>query len=355
MTATRSVVLERFGEPVAVQETELDLSGQLVVSVEYGGVCGTDVHLQAGRLPIRLPLVLGHEGVGRVRSLASGGRSDALGTSLSVGDRIAWASSIACGACFYCRDAQEPTLCERRQIYGITRGGSWTDTLALEPGTTVVKLEEGQPPAAVIALGCAGPTVVHALLHVAPVRPGESVVVQGAGPVGLAAAMYAQVAGASPVIIIGAPARRLRLAGELGVGDERMDIDAVEVEARLARVRELTGGRGADLVVECTGVPAAVAEALELARPGGRILVLGQYTDHGPTPLNPHLITRKQLTLLGSWAFSPAHYLEYVRTVPQLLGRFPLERLNTTFPLERAQDALAAAQAGEVVKAVLVP
>jgi threonine dehydrogenase-like Zn-dependent dehydrogenase len=355
MAATRSVVLERFGEPVAVRGADPVADGQLVAEVEYGGVCGTDVHLQAGRLPIRVPLVLGHEGVGRVRTLAPGFERDALGAPLRVGDRIAWASSIACGACFYCRDAQEPTLCERRRIYGITRPGSWTDSLGLEPGTTVVRLGDEQPSAAVIALGCAGPTVVHGLLHIAPPRTGESVVVQGAGPVGLGAAMYAQLAGARPVLVIGAPERRLALAGQLGVGDERMDIDELEPEARLARVRELTSGRGADLVVECTGVPAAVSEALELARPGGRVLVLGQYTDHGPTPLNPHLITRKQLTVLGSWAFSAAHYLEYVRTLPQLVERFALERLITPFPLERAEDALAAARAGEVGKAVLVP
>jgi threonine dehydrogenase-like Zn-dependent dehydrogenase len=167
--------------------------------------------------------------------------------------------------------------------------------------------------------------------------------------------MYAHLAGASPVIVIGAPAQRLALAAELGVGHERLSIEELDAAARIERVRALTGGRGADLIVECAGVPAAVAEALELARPGGRVLVLGQYTDHGPTPLNPHLITRKQLTLLGSWAFSAAHYLEYVRTVPQLRERFALERLITTFPLERAQDALAAARAGEVGKAVLVP
>ena len=134
-----------------------------------------------------------------------------------------------------------------------------------------------------------------------------------------------------------------------------MNIDQLDSGERLARVRELTGGRGADLVVECTGVPAAVSEALELARPDGRILVLGQYTDHGPTPINPHLVTRKQLRVLGCWAFSAAHYLEYVRTLPQLLERFPLEQLITPFPLERAQDALLAARAGEVGKAVLVP
>ncbi len=349
----RSVVLERFGEPVVVREAEL--GDGLVAHVEFGGVCGTDVHLQAGRLPIQVPVVLGHEGVGRVGATGPGFEHDAYGTPLQPGDRIAWASSIACGACYYCRDAQEPTLCERRRIYGITRAGSWADSIELEPGTTVVRLSDAQPSEAVIALGCAGPTVVHGLLHIAPVRPGESVVVQGAGPVGLAAAMYAQLAGARPVVIIGAPAGRLTLAASLGVGDERLNIDELDVGARLKAVRELTGGRGADLVVECTGVPAAVPEALELARPAGRVLVLGQYTDHGPTPINPHLITRKQLSVLGSWAFSAAHYLEYVRTVPQLLERFELQRLITTFPLDRAQEALAAARAGEVGKAVLVP
>jgi threonine dehydrogenase-like Zn-dependent dehydrogenase len=351
----RSVVLQEFGQPVAIRETEPAAEGRLVVAVEYGGVCGTDVHLQAGRLPIHVPIVLGHEGVGRVESVAPGLELDALGQRLKPGDRVAWASSIACGTCFYCREVQEPTLCERRRIYGITQAGSWSDAVALEPGTAVVRLSDEQPSEAVIALGCAGPTVVHGLLHVAPVRTGESVVVQGAGPVGLAAAMYAQLAGAGPVILIGAPAGRLALAAELGVGDELVDIDEVEVGARLGRVRELTGGRGADLVIECAGVPAAVAEALDLVRAAGRVLVLGQYTDHGPTPINPHFVTRKQLSVLGSWAFSAAHYLEYVRTVPQLRERFALEKLITPFPLERAQEALAAARAGEVGKAVLVP
>jgi len=367
MRRARCVVLEAIGDPVAVREVEVDPPvpepGGLVASVEYGGVCGTDVHLQAGRLPIPVPLVLGHEGVGRVEVLGEGSDRDALGAPLSVGDPITWASSIACGTCFFCRDAQEPTLCERRRIYGITRPlgvaphltGSWAEKIQLEPGTTVVRLDDRLRAEAVIALGCAGPTVVHGLLHVMPVRPGESVVVQGAGPVGLAAAMYAHLAGARPVVVIGAPAARLELAGQLGIGEERFDIDRLDADERLERVQALTWGRGADVVVECTGVPAAVSEALELARPGGRVLVLGQYTDHGATPLNPHLITRKQLRVLGSWAFSAGHYVEYVLTLPQLAARFSVERLITMFPLERAQDALDAARGGAVGKAVLVP
>jgi threonine dehydrogenase-like Zn-dependent dehydrogenase len=95
----------------------------------------------------------------------------------------------------------------------------------------------------VIALGCAGPTVVHGLLHRMPPRPGEAVVIQGAGPVGLAAAMYAQLAGARPAIVIGAPAQRLELAAKLGVGDERLDIDALDIAARGARRRRGQGRR----------------------------------------------------------------------------------------------------------------
>lgn len=206
-----------------------------------------------------------------------------------------------------------------------------------------------------IALGCAGPTAVHGLLEVAPVRVGETVVVQGAGPVGLAAAMLAHLSGAGRVIVIGAPASRLERAQRMGVGDEHVDIETMTRDERLAYVRAVTDGRGADLVVECTGVPGAVAEGIDLCRHGGRYLVLGQYTDHGPTGFNPHLITRKQLQLLGSWAFSAAHFGRYVRTVPHLVARFDIAQLVEEFPLHRAQDAIDASRAGSVGKAVLAP
>jgi threonine dehydrogenase-like Zn-dependent dehydrogenase len=359
-----AVVLERFGEPVRLARFPVPEPGEgaLVASVELAGVCGTDVHLQAGRLPIPVPVVLGHEGVGRVVALGGGIITDSLGAPLVPGDSIAWASSISCGTCFYCRDADAPTLCTMRRIYGINRSadtwphlsGAWADTIYLDPGTMVIRLDERTPSRAVIALGCAGPTAVHGL-DVAPVRSGETVVVQGAGPVGLAAAMYAQLGGAATVVLLGGPASRLERARRLGVGDEHLDIDTVPAAERLTRVQAITGGRGADLVIECTGAPAAVAEGIDLCRPGGRYLVLGQYTDHGPTPINPHLITRKQLQLLGSWAFSAGHYGTYVRTVPQLAARFDIAQLVDAFPLSRAQEAIDAAQAGQVGKAVLVP
>src|SRR5204862_350966 len=136
-----------------------------------------------------------------------------------VGDAVMWGASISCGHCAPCRIHREPTLCENRRTCGITRptteypalSGSWAEHICLCEGSTVVKIPEGIDHLAAMALACAGPTMVHALLERRPVRLGEVVVVQGSGPVGLAAAAFAQISGASRVIIVGGPSNRLDL------------------------------------------------------------------------------------------------------------------------------------------------
>jgi threonine dehydrogenase-like Zn-dependent dehydrogenase len=142
----------------------------------------------------------------------------------------------------------------------------------------------------------------------------------------------------------------------MGVGDVHLDIfTETDREARLAKILAQTpDGRGADLVVEATGVPTAVAEGIDMARRGGKYLVVGQYTDHGPTMINPHYITRKQLRMMGSWAFSPQNHLDYVLSVPKLAARFDLGRLVTAYRLEQANEALADMRAGRTLKPVLV-
>jgi len=167
--------------------------------------------------------------------------------------------------------------------------------------------------------------------------------------------MYAHLAGASHVILIGGPAGRLRLAREIGVGDVHIDIfDVPAVEDRVRRVLDSTPGRrGADVVLECAGVPGAVGEGWEMARRGGTFLALGQYTDRGAVPLNPHVITRKQLRIVGSWGFAEKHYLGHIEALPQLAARFDLARLITRYRLEDADMALADMEAGRVMKPVL--
>ncbi len=357
----RAVVLDTFGAMPSLREFSVPEpeAGELLIAGTYGGVCGTDLHLQRGHLPIPLPLVLGHEGLGTV-SRIGGDVNDALGEQLSPGDRVMWASSIACGTCVPCRQYREPTLCENRLTYGVNRpalegdalSGAWAEYIRLHAGAAVIKVPDAIDDLTAIAFACAGPTMVHALFERRPVRLGETVVVQGSGPVGLAAAAFAQLAGAQRVIIVGGPAGRLEKAKQSGIGDEYIDIINRGSEAAARQVRELVPA-GADLVVECTGVPEAVAQGIGFARRGGAYLIVGQYTDAGPTTINPHHIVRQQLTVVGSWAFSGAHLVEYVRMLPALASRFDLSSLVTAYPLEECADALTAVGQGRVLKAVL--
>jgi threonine dehydrogenase-like Zn-dependent dehydrogenase len=180
------------------------------------------------------------------------------------------------------------------------------------------------------------------------------VVVQGSGPVGLAAAIYAQLSGAEKVIVVGAPRSRLDAAQRLGIGREHLDFTDFSDGAAADAVLPLTpGDRGADLVIECTGVPAAVEDGLRMCRRGGSYLVVGQYTDAGPAAINPHAIVYRQLDVWGSWAFTGVHLERYVRSLPTILERHAIGELVTSFALGDANQALAAVAAGTVVKAVL--
>lgn len=367
VTLARGMVLRAFNEPLSIEEAPIPdpEAGAVVARITLGGVCGTDVHLHHGNLPIPTPLILGHEAVGRVEALGSGVDTDFTGAPLRKGDAIAWASNIPCGRCDWCVIEGERTLCPNRKVYGVNQrfdewprlSGGWADFAYLQPGSAVFKLPPDISPEQAISLGCAGPTAVHGVLDVVGIRVGETVVVQGSGPVGIASALYAHLAGAAKVIVVGGPAGRLSLARDLGIGDVYVDVFAVpDTEERLRMVLDETpGGRGADVVLECAGVPAAVPEGFEMARRNGRYLVLGQYTDRGAVPINPHVITRKQLQVYGSWAFAEAHFGRYVSSLPQLSARVDLARLVSSYPLADANRALADVAAGRVMKAVLDP
>jgi threonine dehydrogenase-like Zn-dependent dehydrogenase len=364
-TTARGAVLRAFDEPLVVETAPIPTPepGAVIARVGLAGICGTDLHLSHGRLPIPTPLILGHEAVGTVAALGAGVERDFTGQPLAVGDAIAWTSNIPCGRCHWCVVEGERTLCESRRVYGINQpfdafprlSGGFAEAIYLQPGSAIFKLPVTVTPEMVIALGCAGPTAYHGVIDITGVKAGETVVVQGSGPVGIAAAIYAQLSGAAKVIVVGGPQSRLDLAREMGVGDVHLDIFTLTepAERQALVMAEMPGGRGADVVLECAGAPEAVAEGIDLARRNGRMLVLGQYTDRGPTPINPHLITKKQLTMHGSWAFGERHYLGHLTNLPAIAARFDLSRLVTRYPLDRVNDAMADMAAGRVMKPVL--
>jgi threonine dehydrogenase-like Zn-dependent dehydrogenase len=204
-----------------------------------------------------------------------------------------------------------------------------------------------------------GGAPAHAPDATMPVLPelwNDSVVVQGAGPVAIAAAAVARNAGARRVLLVGGPSHRLELAKRFGV-DMIMDIDEVpQASDRIDAVRSWTGGHGADVVLECVGAPAAVAEGMEMCRDGGKYLVLGHYCDAGPTSLNPHVITRKELEMIGSWSSEPRHLKAALDFLRETGERFPFASLvSHRHGLDEANDALMDTASWRSLKSVIVP
>ncbi|HUN81474.1 MAG TPA: zinc-binding dehydrogenase [Phycisphaerae bacterium] len=180
--------------------------------------------------------------------------------------------------------------------------------------------------------------------------------IQGAGPVGLAALAIASDAGARPIIVIGGPKDRLERCRRFGA-DVLIDIEEIpNADKRRGMVLEQTNGIGADVVIECVGIPSAVQEGWPLARDGGRYMVLGQYCDAGPVPLNPHLITKKELEVYGSYGSEPHHWAKAIEFLRARRDRFPFHELIThRFGLDQVNEALETVANWRTGKAVICP
>ena len=344
-----------------IPEPELEMGGARL-DVELSEVCGTDVHLAAGRLTgVPYPLIPGHVTVGRLSAIR-GGIYDVEGRRLAEGDRVTFLDvHRTCNACWICLVAKATTRCPERRVYGITYGvadglcGGWAEVLHLKPGVRCLPLGAAVEPETFMAGGCGLPTAIHALERGAP-RLGETVLVLGTGPVGLSAVILARMAGAGQVLAIGAPEGRLAAARACGA-DDVLSIEGHDPEVRAAWVRDHTGGRGADLVIEAAGSPSAVVEAMRMARDAGRVVVAGQYTDGGDATFNPHHdLNRKALDVRAAWGSDYSHFHRAVEIMHDPARAAPWTRLPIArFGLAAAADALKAVAAGEVVKALIDP
>ena len=366
ITTSRAAVLEAVGQPLALRRFPL-LSqappGGVLVRTLMAGICGTDVHLWKGQLPIKLPVILGHETVGTIVSLGDGVEQDWNGRELRVGDRITWNSTTSCGRCFYCAVKRQPTRCPHRRAYGIGYVsdqpphllGGYADYHYLMPRATIFKLSEALDTDTVIGAGCGLLTAIHGIERTG-LQWGDVVVVQGSGPVGLSAIAVARAAGASKVLVIGGPSARLSIARRFGA-DAVLDIsEATSAAARIDWVRSHTDGYGADAVLEGVGAPEAVVEGMEMCRDGGKYLILGHYCDAGAVAWNPHVVTRKQLQVVGSWSSEPRHMKAALEFLERDRDRFPFASLIThRFDLEQAEEALQTSAAWQCGKCVLAP
>jgi threonine dehydrogenase-like Zn-dependent dehydrogenase len=359
----RAAVIPAPHQPIEIREApapELK-SGAALLQTLYSEVCGTDVHLHHGRLAgVPYPLIPGHVSVGAIAAL-HGRVVDLNGEAFREGDVVTFLDvHDTCNHCYHCLVAKQPTRCPSRKVYGITYGfndgllGGWAEAIWMKPGVKMVRLPKGLAPETFIGGGCGLVTALHAV-DIARLRLGESLVVLGAGPVGQSMVALSSLSGTGEIVAIGAPRDRLDFARRMGA-TVTLDLD-VPPEERLAAVRAATGGRGADVVLEATGSPDAVSQALDLVRDGGRVVIAGHYTDNGPVTIHPHSqINRKHVELRGCWGSEFSHFYRAVELAARFGDRVPWrEMVSARYDLDDADEALAAVESRGVVKALIEP
>jgi D-arabinose 1-dehydrogenase-like Zn-dependent alcohol dehydrogenase len=362
---SRAACVVAFQKPLEIRDVPIppDLEpGAILVKTEVASICGSDVHLWQGELGVRLqlPVILGHEMMGRVARLGPGVTQDSAGQPIAAGDRIVW-THASCGNCYMCTVTHQPTLCPNRRMYMFSHCeqppyllGGFSEYCYVFPASGRIKVPDGVSSELASAASCALRTVVHGFDRLGRIEDRETVVIQGAGPLGLYAAAMAVRAGAHQVIVIGAPTQRLEIAARWGAS-HTINIDHVpDARERRRMVRSLTDRRGADIVIEVSGGTTAFPEGIDLVRRGGRYLVIGQVGDYHVS-IAPRLIVEKQIAILGVMSGNTDHYYKALQFLHHNCDRFRFEdMLSNRYRLDQINDALEAMQAFREVKPVVV-
>jgi len=324
----RAIVLDQPGRfRVAELPDPVPGPGQIVVKVECCGVCGTDLHIMDGEFPpTPYPITPGHEFAGTVAAV---GRDVSI--DLPTGARVAVDPSLYCGHCRRCRSGRD-NLCENWAAIGDTVAGAFAEYVAV-PAVNAHRLPDGvdgQFGAMVEPLACA----VHGLRRLGPVF-GDTVVLAGAGTMGLLLLQLLVHAGAGPVTVVDRVGERLAVARKLGA-------------ARVAASLEELDGERFEIAVDATGVPAVIDGAVGLVDRGGRLLVFGVSPAEASISLSPFRVYNDELTVTGSMAilrsFAPAAELIASGVVD------PRPLLSEPLPLDGFGEALRRVRAGQGIK-----
>jgi threonine dehydrogenase-like Zn-dependent dehydrogenase len=346
-----------------------------LIQVGACGICGTDLHILKGHWPKPLPwpLTLGHEVAGIIAEKDPALEEDFMGNPLTVGSKVMLPPLMPCGECYYCvHYPKNANKCLNPTYYGRYLSfdkpphlwGGWSEMeyvdLEMLPATKIYRLPDDMS----LMLGSLAEPLTSSLrafkraVEVGGFQVGDTVVIQGSGPIGILAIVAAKEMGAGRVVVIGAPEKpRLELCREFGV-DATVSIDEFTTpESRVKAVREVVGGFGADVVMDCTGHPSAGPEGMEMLRDGGTYVEMGQFTDAGSIETNWHRICVKDINILGSWAFTGNDIPLGIRMLHRTQDRYPFDKLQTKFLFSKVgiTEAIENAMNMRVVKATIVP
>ncbi len=333
----------------------------MLVRVTMANICGSDLHIWRGDTPLRPGNhIIGHEMVGRVAELGQNIRTDSQGQPLAVGDRVTYLYFYFCGRCYACLEGYRSACVNMmRTPYQMDdvmiSMGAYAEYYYLRPGHHVFKVPDELPDAMVSPVNCALSQVTYGLQRIG-LRIGQSIVIQGAGGLGIYAAAVARDMGASRVIVIDKFEPRLQMAAQFGA-DHLINLNTFDTEEKRVRhVRELTNGWGADVCVEVVGSPAVIPEGIRMLKNGGHYLIMGSINPRQTAPLEAGRIVFGRITLVALATYEPWVIPQALDFMRRNQTRYPFDKLiSHTFPLPEINEAFQQADAGAVIRAAIVP
>jgi putative phosphonate catabolism associated alcohol dehydrogenase len=363
VTGGVAAVFQGPGRPSELVEYPLraPAPGEVLVRVLLSTVCGSDVHAWTGRRALPTPTILGHEIVGVIEALGSDAPRDLRDRSLAPGQRVTWTEYIACGRCVACAQLALPQKCARGRKYGHESVvepphllGGFGQFCYLLPGTGIALIPEELTDEEAAPVNCGVATMV-AVTEAAAIDPDDTVVVFGAGLLGLYGVAMARAKGAAHVIAIDAVTARRTLACRFGA-DEALDPERLGSPELAACVLDRCRRGGSDVVIETAGAAAALDDGLRLLRPGGRFVTAGLVLPGSIVTLDASEIVRRCVTIRGVHNYAPCHLIAALDFVREQRTRLPLgELVDTRFPLEATDAALIAAAERRALRPAVVP
>jgi threonine dehydrogenase-like Zn-dependent dehydrogenase len=379
MLISSAAVMESPGN-IAIRKFEVPEPeiGAAILKVHLSGICGTDKHTYRGESrqyvgtphekDLEYPLICGHENVGTI--IATGGDVyDSEGVILKVGDRVVHGANISCGICYYCINSFPYYFCTALEDYGnslnISRSpslfGGWSEYMYLLPKTPLFRVPENLPDeVAVITEVMAVTHGVESAIKILGMNGGSSagftVGVLGVGPLGICHLIKAKLLGAGLILGSDVLPSRLKLAEEFGL-EVGLDVSKTSPAERLAKVLEVTHGRGLDIILNCSGVPSTFTEALRMVRVGGVIVEAGTFVDMGPVQINPNSdICTRSVSIIGIGGEKATEYLPAMKLMAANLDKYPFEKITShIFSLEQVQEAVIFAQSNEAMQVAINP
>ena len=347
-------------------------SDSLLMKVDELGICGSDKHMYLGHTPLNFPVIPGHEVVGTVAEIGKEANSamNVIGGPIKEGDEITVVpGSKGCGKFYFCLHVpHRPTLCTNRTIYGFANceqpphlTGEAAEYTYIHGNSWVYKLPDGVPEKIRVLVEPAAVATRAVERAFAPGLPqtsagygiGDRIAVLGSGPIGLMVVAVLRHTGAGLIIATDIVDSRLEMAQKMGA-DATINAAETTLEERIQQVQDLTDGVGADIVIECAGLPIVFGEAIELVRRGGKVIEVGHYTDSGNVEVNPNKICRKDIDIQGVWAYPQIQF----ETALEFLQRAnaPLEELVTDYlPLEEFEEGIKMLGSEGIYKVVIKP